>query len=65
MLGADHEQVALKLSADLLLDAVVHVRGVVRVQLVDEDLLRQLDGQAVPVDSYLLHKLSALDPHWA
>ena len=25
VLGADHEQVALKLSADLLLDAVVHV----------------------------------------
>lgn len=33
--GANHQQVALKLLADLLLDAVVHVRGVVRVELVD------------------------------
>ena len=62
MLGADHQQVALKLPADLLLDAVVHVRRVVRVELVDEDLLGQLDGQAVPVDGDLLHQLPALDP---
>ena len=62
MLGADHQQVALKLPADLLLDAVVHVRRVVRVELVDEDLLGQLDGQPVPVDGDLLHQLPALDP---
>lgn len=61
--GANHQQVALKLLADLLLDAVVHVRRVVRVQLVDEDLLGQLDGQAVPVDGDLLHQLATLDPH--
>lgn len=61
--GANHQQVALKLLADLLLDAVVHVRRVVRVQLVDENLLGQLDGQAVPVDGDLLHQLAALDPH--
>lgn len=62
--GANHQQVALKLLADLLLDAVVHVRGVVRVELVDEDLLGQLDGEAVPVDGDLLHQLATLDPHW-
>ena len=62
MLGADHQQVALKLPADLLLDAVVHVRRVVRVELVDEDLLGQLDGEPVPVDGDLLHQLPALDP---
>lgn len=61
--GANHQQVALKLLADLLLDAVVHVRGVVRVELVDEDLLGQLDGEAVPVDGDLLHQLATLDPH--
>lgn len=61
--GANHQQVALKLLADLLLDAVVHVRRVVRVELVDQDLLGQLDGQAVPVDGDLLHQLATLDPH--
>lgn len=61
--GANHQQVALKLLADLLLDAVVHVRGVVRVELVDENLLGQLDGEAVPVDGDLLHQLATLDPH--
>lgn len=61
--GANHQQVALKLLADLLLDAVVHVRGVIRVELVDEDLLGQLDGEAVPVDGDLLHQLATLDPH--
>lgn len=53
--GANHQQVALKLLADLLLDAVVHVRRVVRVELVDENLLGQLDCEAVPVDGDLLH----------
>lgn len=63
MQRANHQQVAFKLLADLLLDAVVHVRGVVRVQLVDENLLGQLDGEAVPVDGDLLHQLATLDPH--
>ena len=62
MLRADHQKVALKLPADLLLDTVVHVRRVIRVELVDDDLLGQLDGQPVPVDGDLLHQLPALDP---
>lgn len=61
--GANHQQVALKLLTDLLLDQVVHVRRVVRAELVDENLLGQLDGQAVPVDGDLLHQLPTLDPH--
>lgn len=64
MLRADHQQVAFKPPADFLLDAVMHVRGVVRVQLVDEDLLRQLNGESVSVDGNLLHQLPALDPYW-
>lgn len=64
MLGADHQQVALKLPADLLLQVVVHVREVVRKQLVDVDLLGQLDGETVSVDGDLFHQLATLDPHW-
>jgi len=64
VLGADHQQVAFKLPADLLVDPVVHVGGVVRGQLVDQDLLGQLDGEAVPVDGDLLHQLAALYPDW-
>lgn len=60
MLGTGHQQVAFKLPADPLLDPVVHVRGVVRVELVDDDPLGQLDGQAVSVDGDLLHQLAAL-----
>ena len=63
MLGADHQQVAFKLPANFLLDAVVHVWGVVWIELVDEDLLGQLDSKAVSVDGDLLHKLTTLDPH--
>ncbi len=64
MLGTDHKQVALKLLADFLLDAIVHVRGVVRKELIDEDLLGQLDSESVSVDGDLLHQLTTLDPHW-
>lgn len=63
VLGTDHQQVAFKLPANLLLDPVVHVRGVVRVELIDEDLLGQLDRQAVSVDGDLLHQLTALYPY--
>ena len=52
--GAHHQQVALEAATDLLLNAVVHVRRVVGVTLVNEDLLRQLDGQAVPVYGCIL-----------
>lgn len=62
--GAHHQQVALEAATDLLLNAVVHVRRVVGVTLVDEDLLRQLDGQAVPVYGDFLHQLSTFYPHW-
>lgn len=64
MLGADDQQVAFKLPAYFLLDAVVHVWGVVWIELVDEDLLGQLDGKAVSIDGDLLHELTTLDPHW-
>lgn len=64
ILGADHQQVAFKLPAYFLLDAVVHIWEVVRIELIDEDLLRQLDSKTVSVDGDLFHQLTTLDPHW-
>lgn len=41
--GADHQQVTVKLLVYLLLDFVVHVGSIVRVELVNHYLIRQLD----------------------
>ncbi len=41
----------------------MHVGGLVREQLVDQDLLGKLDGQSAAVDGDLLHQLTAFDPH--
>lgn len=41
--GADHQQVTVKLLVYLLLDFVVHVSSIVRVELVNNYLIRQLD----------------------
>lgn len=41
----------------------MHVVGVVRVKLVDEDLLRKLNGQSAAVDGDLLHQLTAFYSH--
>ena len=40
MVGTHHQEVALKLPGNLLFHPVPHVQRVLRVQLVDEDLLR-------------------------
>lgn len=64
MLRADHQQVAFKLPANFLLYAVVHVWGVIWIELIDEDLFWQLNGKTVSVDGDLLHQLTALDPYW-
>lgn len=41
--GADHQQITVKLLVYLLLDFVVHVGSIVRVELVNNYLIRQLD----------------------
>lgn len=41
--GADNQQVTVKLLVYLLLDFVVHVSSIVRVELVNHYLIRQLD----------------------
>lgn len=41
--GADDQQVTVKLLVNLLLDFVVHVGSIVRVQLVNHYLIRQLN----------------------
>lgn len=41
--GADHQQITVKLLVYLLLDFVVHVGSIVRVELVNHYLIRQLD----------------------
>lgn len=41
--GADHQQITVKLLVYLLLDFVVHVSSIVRVELVNHYLIRQLD----------------------
>lgn len=41
--GADHQQVTVKLLVYLLLDFVVHVGSIIRVELVNHYLIRQLD----------------------
>lgn len=41
----------------------MHVVGVVRVKLVDKDLLRKLNGQSAAVDGDLLHQLTAFYSH--
>lgn len=41
--GADHQQVTVKLLVYLLLDFVVHVSSIIRVELVNNYLIRQLD----------------------
>lgn len=41
--GADHQQVTVKLLVYLLLDFVVHVSSIIRVELVNHYLIRQLD----------------------
>lgn len=41
--GADNQQVTVKLLVNLLLDFVVHVGSIVRVQLVNHYLIRQLN----------------------
>lgn len=41
--GADHQQITVKLLVYLLLDFVVHVSSIVRVELVNNYLIRQLD----------------------
>lgn len=64
MLRADHQQVAFKLPTYFLLYTVVHVWGVIWIELIDEDLLRQLNSKTVSVDGDLLHQLTALDPYW-
>lgn len=54
--GADHQQVTVKLLVYLLLDFVVHVSSIVRVELVNNYLIRQLDLHKgkVKVQSMLL-----------
>lgn len=63
MLRAHHKQVAFKLPANFLLDAVVHVWRVIWIELIDENLFRQLDSKTVSVDGDLFHQLTTLDPH--
>lgn len=41
--GADHQQITVKLLVYLLLDFVVHVSSIIRVELVNHYLIRQLD----------------------
>lgn len=41
--GADHQQVTVKLLVYLLFDFVVHVSSIIRVELVNHYLIRQLD----------------------
>lgn len=41
--GADHQQVTVKLLVYLLLDFIVHVSSIIRVELVNHYLIRQLD----------------------
>lgn len=41
--GADHQQVTVKLLVYLLLDFVVHVSSIVRVQLINHYLIGQLN----------------------
>lgn len=41
--GADNQQVTVKLLVYLLLDFVVHVSSIIRVELVNHYLIRQLD----------------------
>lgn len=41
--GADHQQITVKLLVYLLLDFVVHVSSIVRVELINHYLIRQLD----------------------
>lgn len=54
--GADHQQITVKLLVYLLLDFVVHVSSIVRVELVNNYLIRQLDLHKgkVKVQSMLL-----------
>lgn len=41
--GADHQQITVKLLVYLLLDFVVHVGSIIRVELVNHYFIRQLD----------------------
>lgn len=41
--GADHQQITVKLLVYLLLDFIVHVSSIIRVELVNHYLIRQLD----------------------
>ena len=43
VVGTHHQEVAFELPGNLLLHPVAHVQRVLRVQLVHEDLFRQLD----------------------
>ena len=62
MVGADDKQVAVDFLVDLLLDAVVHVRRIARVQLIDDNPFWELDGQPVFVNGDLLDQIPTFDP---
>ena len=49
---------------DLFLDSVVHVRGVIRVQLIDHNFVRQLYSEPVSIDSDFLDQISTFDAHF-
>ena len=64
MIGGDDQQIALELLQDLLFDAVMHVGGVVGVQLVNDDFIRKLNSQSVTINGYLLDQIPAFDAHF-
>ena len=59
MLGYNKEQVAVNLLVDFLVSLILHIIGILIRDTVDDDLLGELYGKSVLIDSNLLDVVAA------